>query len=83
VPAATTAPPVSITITAAFPEIKIQGLVYRPPTNNAIIVKGHSYFVGDRIENARIFSIFPAAVVLEIDGRYQTVPIEPALQPRL
>jgi MFS family permease len=74
------APEVSET-NAVFPEIKIQGLVYRPP-NNAVIIKGRSYFVGDNIENARLFAIYPTGIVLEIDGHYQTVPIDPVLQPR-
>jgi hypothetical protein len=63
-----------------FPDIKIRGLIYRPP-KSAVIVEGRSYFVGDQIGNARIFSIEPRLVVLEINGNYKSIPVDrPSLQ---
>jgi hypothetical protein len=65
-----------------FPEVKIQGVVFRPP-KNAVIVGGHTYFAGDVIENAKVFAINAEAVVLELKGHYKVIPLDrPSLQLR-
>jgi hypothetical protein len=60
----------------SFPELKINGFIYRPPSN-AIVVGGKSYFVGDGIGSARVFSISADAVVLEQGGYFKVFPIDP------
>lgn len=72
--APTNAPPI-------FPDVKINGFIYRPPSN-AIVVSGCSYFQGDLIGTARVFSISADAMVLELNGYYKVVHIDPMLQPR-
>jgi hypothetical protein len=77
------APEVVVTNTPLqFPDLKIQGIVFRPP-KNAVIVNGRSYFAGDFIDNAKIFSIGADTVVLEIKGHYKVIPIDrPSFQLR-
>lgn len=62
-----------------FPELKIQGMVYRPP-NSAIIINGKSFFVGDAIEDAEIVAIESNTVTLELNGQRKIVMLDKALQ---
>jgi hypothetical protein len=61
-----------------FPDLKIQGMVFRPP-NSAIIINGKSFFVGDAIENAEIVAIDSNTVTLELNGQRKIVMIDKAL----
>ena len=65
-----------------FPELKIQGMVFRPP-NSAIIINGKSFFVGDAIESAEIVAIDSNTVTLELSGQRKIVMIDKALAPRM
>jgi hypothetical protein len=85
-PAAVVTPvPAEVVVTNTplqFPDLKVQGIVFRPP-KNAVIVNGRSYFVGDFIENAKVFSIGADTVVLEIKGHYKAIPFDrPSFQLR-
>ena len=76
-PAATNPPPeTAMPELPQFPNLNVQGFVHRPP-RNAIIVRGRSYFAGDFIGTAKVFSIKPDTVVLEINGFYKAYPIKP------
>src|SRR6185503_3685309 len=75
------ASPLTETNAPVFPDLKVQGLVFRPP-RNAVIVRGHTYFVGDKIDSARVFSITADTVVLQIGDFFKAFTIDPIFQPR-
>jgi len=62
---------------ATFPEIKIQGLVYRPP-KSAVIINNKSYFVGDNYQDAEIVAIEATNITLQVNGQRKVVAYEDA-----
>jgi len=51
-----------------FPDLKLQGLVYRGEDSSALI-NGRTYFVGDIIAGAKLISISETNAVVERDGQ--------------
>ena len=58
-----------------FPKLKLQGIVFREPRPSALI-NGRTYFIGDEVEGARVFSVGPTNAVVEFQGQYKTLVLE-------
>ena len=63
-----------------FPTFKIQGIVIRD-ARSAIIVRGRSYFVGDRIGDATVKEITREAVTLEKSNAVKLISLDEAAPP--
>jgi hypothetical protein len=50
-----------------FPELKLQGVFYRP-SNPSAFINGKSVYRGDKIDNARVISIAKDSVTVECNG---------------
>jgi hypothetical protein len=59
-----------------FPELKLQGIVYRGADSSALI-NGRTYFVGDIIADAKLMSISETNVVVERDGQQKVLQLRP------
>jgi len=57
------------------PSIKLQGIFYRKQ-NASVLISGKTLFVGDRVGNARIISIEPQSVTVEVDGKQQVLTLK-------
>jgi hypothetical protein len=72
-PATNEAPqPVPVAVTpmkpVVFPELKLQGIVYKQ-TNPSALINGRTYFVGDSIGETKLISITETNAVVELHGQ--------------
>ena len=58
-----------------FPELKLQGLVFREGNSSALI-NGRTYFVGDLIREAKLISVTESNVTLELRGQQRSFRLE-------
>jgi hypothetical protein len=77
-PAVISNPPPILTNTVAktpeFPNVTIQGVIYRPP-NTCVIIRGKPFFVGDFIEEAKIVEIERDSVTLQLNAQRKVLDI--------
>jgi hypothetical protein len=59
---------------AVFPEVKVQGIIYRTDRRFAIL-NGDSYSIGDQIGGARVAAIDQTRVVLELEGEFKMLTL--------
>lgn len=58
-----------------FPELKLQGLVFREGNPSALI-NGRTYFVGNSIGDAKLISVTESNVTLELQGQQRRLALE-------
>lgn len=58
-----------------FPKLKLQGIVLREARPSALI-NGRTYFVGDEVDGAKVFSVGTTNVVIEFQKQYKTLVLE-------
>jgi hypothetical protein len=58
-----------------FPKLRLQGVVVREPRPSALI-NGRTYFVGELVEGAKVFSVGPTSAVMELQGQYKTLLLD-------
>ncbi len=72
------APPVAKQMEAeqpvVWPQLNLQGIIYRLKHPSAL-VNGRTLFVGDEIEQAKVFKIGPECVIFEMRGQYRVVDL--------
>ena len=59
--------PVTNRTPAAFPKLKLQGIIFRE-TRPYAIINARSYTIGDRVEELHVRAIDRASVTLELQG---------------
>jgi hypothetical protein len=74
-PVVTPPPPPPPVKPVAFPKLKLQGIVFREPRPSALI-NGRTYFVGDEVQGAKVFSVALTNVVIEFQGQYKTLALD-------
>jgi hypothetical protein len=58
----------------AFPRVLLQGITYR--TNDpSVLINGKTFFVGNRIGEAKVVTITPTTAILELDGQYKLLEL--------
>lgn len=73
--ASVTPPPPPPAKPVTFPPLKLQGIVVRQEKSSALI-NGRTYFVGDYIGDARVFSVGTTNAVVELEGQFQTLNLD-------
>jgi hypothetical protein len=58
----------------SFPAVKLQGITQRAGRSSALI-NGKTYFLGERVGEAKLISIFEQSVVLELGGELRSVTL--------
>jgi hypothetical protein len=58
-----------------FPKLRLQGIVLREPRPSALI-NGRTYFVGELVEGAKVFSVGPTSAVMEFQGQHKTLLLD-------
>src|SRR5687767_11232050 len=58
-----------------FPKLRLQGVVLREPRPSALI-NGRTYFVGELVDGAKVFSVGPTSTVMEFQGQYKTLLLD-------
>jgi hypothetical protein len=59
--------PVAPTPKRPFPELKLQGIFYRP-NNSSALISGRNLYVGDDVEGSKVISIDRSSVKVESGG---------------
>lgn len=59
-----------------FPEVRVQGIVYRGERSSALL-NGRTYFVGDQVEDIKVIAIGETNVVLERAGQQKVLQLTP------
>jgi hypothetical protein len=60
---------------AAFPAVRVQGIYFRPERPSALI-NGKTYFIGERVQDAKVVAITRDSVLLEIDDQQRVYLLE-------
>jgi hypothetical protein len=77
-PASTNVPPAEVKLEpetftpTVWPPFKLQGIVYRLP-DPSVLINGRTYFVGDRVEEAKLVAIQENSATLAWDGQFQVL----------
>jgi len=58
-----------------FPELKVQGVIFRAQ-NSFAIINGASYAVGDHVGDVLVKAIERESVMLELKGQYKVLSFD-------
>jgi len=65
----------SVTSDSGFPELRLQGVFYRP-SNPSAVINSKTVYRGDKIDAVRIVAIGKSSVTVEWNGQRKVLVIE-------
>ena len=58
-----------------FPNVRVRGIIFEPGRPSALI-NGRTYFINDRVQEAKVVDINRDYVILELQGEQQSYQLE-------